>query len=105
MGYKRIVNKHPNIRFFRSQFSNKLLVSGVKEVESPPEIVNNVYYWYNEVFEDNRDFSSPPIRVEFSPSQNTTNNQVDNVLKGIDASDFNEIERAVLQNKLTNLSE
>ena len=32
---KRIVNKSPNIRFLRSQFSNKLLVSGVKEVESP----------------------------------------------------------------------
>ena len=102
---KRIADKSPNIGFFRSQFSNKLLVSGVKEVESPQEIVNNVHYRYNEVFEDNRDFSAPPIKVEFSPSQDIDDSQVERVLKGIDISNLDEIEQAVFQNKLTSLSE
>ena len=51
-----------------------------------------------------QDFSHPPIKVNFSPSDNPEV-EVDSRLQGIDTTNLNEIEQAFLQDKLDDLPE
>ena len=58
--------ENPGMAFFKSLFSKKWLGSGVKEVKSQSELVNVVQYKYDEIYNDCRDFSHPPVQVGVS---------------------------------------
>ena len=79
---------------FTSQFTNKTLTSGIKKADSHSDLVNVFHYKYEyaEVAQDYQDFSHPPIKVNFSPSD-SSEVEVDSRLQGIDKTIINEIEQ------------
>ena len=85
--------------FFTSQFSNKTLASGIKEVDNHLGLVNMVHYKpteYNEIKEEPKEFCHLPIKVQISSSHNL-DPKVENRAQEITSTNLNKIERVIMQ--------
>ena len=91
--------------FFTSQFSNKTLASGIKEVDHHLGLVNMVHYKpteYNEIKEEPKDFCHPPIKVQISFSDNL-DPKVENRTQEIKSTNLKEIEQVIMQDTLSDI--
>ena len=85
--------------FFTSQFSNKTMASGIKEVDSQLSLVNMVRYKlieYNEIKEEPKDFCQPPIKVKILPPHDSDSIGETSVHK-ITFTNLDEIEKIIRQ--------
>ena len=57
---KKFLEKHPDIVFSRSKFTNKTMATGIRE----SDLVNMIHY--HEYKEENGDFIHPPVKVDFT---------------------------------------
>ena len=78
------------------------MASGVKKAHSHVDLVNMVHY--HEYKDNSEDFSHPPIKVDFSPSDKREV-ELNNQLQGIYLTNLDEIEQAFLQDQLDHLPE
>ena len=63
---KTFQNTNPGMAFFTSQFSNKTLASGIKEVDNNLGLINMIHYKvteYNEIKEESKEFCHPPVKI------------------------------------------
>ena len=96
---KSFQNTNPGMAFFTSQFSNKALASGIKEVDSQLSLVNMVSYKlieYNEIKEEPKDFCQPPIKVEILPSHDSDSTEK-TIFHEITSTNLDEKEKIIRQ--------
>ena len=71
---------HPQMKFYSSKFTGKVLGAGIVTMDNipvpnplVPNIINNITphlsYEYNEVPLESPLFSTPPVSVEFQPNE------------------------------------
>ena len=85
--------------FFTSQFSNKTLASGIKEVDSKLSLVNMVNYKlteYNKIKEEPKEFCQLSVKNEISPSNDSDSTEETSVHE-ITSTNLGEIEKIIRQ--------
>merc|ERR1711873_297695 len=107
---KSFQDANPGMAFFTSMFSNKTLASGIKELDNKHDLINVVHYKlieYNELKEDSKEFSQPPVKVEVihsgdsnSTEENIThsddsNSTEENIINKVTSTDLNQIEKVI----------
>ena len=93
---KSFQKTNPGMAFFTSQFSNKTLASGIKEVDNNMSLVHMVNYKpteYNEIKEESKEFCQLPVKVEVFPSDSTEETSVYEIA----STNLVEIEKAITQ--------
>ena len=93
---KTFQKTNPGMAFFTSQFSNKTLASGIKEVDNNMSLVHMVNYKpteYNEIKEEPKEFCQLPVKVEVFPSDSTEETSVYEIA----STNLVEIEKAITQ--------
>ena len=83
--------------FFTRMFSNKTLASGIKELDNKHDLINVVHYKlieYNELKEDSKEFSQPPVKVEVVHSGDS-NSTEENIIHEVTSTDLNQIEKII----------
>ena len=71
-------------------------------MRSQSDLVNVVQYKYDEIYNDCRDFSHPPVQVGVSSLEASEPN-LNTIPQGINPSSLDEIEYMVSQNRLEDL--
>ena len=96
---KTFQKTNPGMAFFTSQFSNKTLASGIKEVDSKLSLVNMVNYKlteYNEIKEEPKEFCQLPVKVEILPSNDSDSTEETSVHE-VTSTNLDEIEKIIRQ--------
>ena len=94
---KSFQKANPGMAFFTSMFSNKTLASGIKEMDNNYDLINVVNYKlteYNELKEDSKEFSQPPVKVEVLHPDDS-NSTEENIIHEVTSTDLNQIEKII----------
>ena len=92
---KKFLEQHPDIVFSRSKFTDKTMATGIRE----SDLVNMIQFGYHEYKEEEGDFIHPPVKVDFSPS-NQPEQTISHNLQGTNLSNLSKVEHVLLQNQV-----